>query len=85
MVLRLLRLGSFVRDSCAYDCARLGGPDCYSRETADVDPAKAQAVLALVSMLAGLRGEQAAWALAQLLDPRQHLRAAEALLRTYAD
>jgi len=42
-------------------------------------------VLALVSMLAGPRGEQAACALAQLLDRREHLPAAEALLRTYAD
>ncbi len=57
----------------------------YCRETRDVEAAEAQAVLALVSMLAGPRGEQAAWALAQLLDRREHLPAAEALLRMYAD
>jgi hypothetical protein len=33
----------------------------------------AQAVLALITMLAGPRGEQAACALAQLLDRREHL------------
>jgi hypothetical protein len=57
----------------------------YCQETRDVEAAEAQAVLALVSMLAGPRREQAAWALAQLLDRREHLLAAEALLRTWAD
>ena len=54
----------------------------YGRETADVDPAEAQAVLALLSMLAGPRREQAAWALTQLLDRREHLPGAEVLLRS---
>jgi hypothetical protein len=54
----------------------------YSRETADVDPAEAQAVLGLVTMLGGPRREQAACALAQLLDRRAHLPAAEMLLRS---
>jgi hypothetical protein len=55
----------------------------YGRETADVEPAEAQAVLALVSMLAGPRSTQAAYALAQLLDRREHLPAAEVLLRAH--
>ena len=50
-----------------------------------MEAAEAQAVLALVAMLAGPRREQAAWALAQLLDRREHLPAAEALLWTNAE
>jgi hypothetical protein len=46
----------------------------YCRDTPDVDPAEAQAVLALLTMLGGSRKEQAACALAQL---REHLPAAE--------
>ncbi len=50
-----------------------------------MEAAEVQAVLALVLMLAGPRREQAAWALAQLLDRHEHLPAAEALLRAHAD
>jgi hypothetical protein len=38
-----------------------------AREAGDVEPAEAQAVLGLVTMLSGPRREQAAYALAQLL------------------
>jgi hypothetical protein len=54
----------------------------YCRDTPDVDPAEAQAVLALLTMLRGPRSEQAACALGQLLDRRDHLSAAEVLLRS---
>ncbi len=53
----------------------------YCRDTPDIEAAEAQAVLALLTMLGGPRSEQAACALAQLLDRREHLPAAEALLR----
>jgi len=54
----------------------------YCRDTPDIDPAEAQAVLALLTMFDGHRRLQAACALAQLLDRRGHLPAAEVLLRS---
>lgn len=54
----------------------------YARELPDVQPAEAQAVLGLLVMLAGARHRQAALALAELLDRRELLPAAERLVRT---
>jgi len=54
----------------------------YCRDIPDIDSAEAQAVLALLTMLRGPRSEQAACALGQLLDRRDHLSAAEMLLRS---
>lgn len=54
----------------------------YCRENKDVEAGEAQAVLALLTMLAGPRSTQAACALAQLLDRRGHEPAAEALMRS---
>jgi hypothetical protein len=56
----------------------------YVRESGDVESSEAQAVLGLVAMLGGSRRAQAAHALAQLLDRRDLLQAAELLLRTAA-
>jgi hypothetical protein len=52
----------------------------YARELPDVEPAEAQAVLGLVVMLTGPRRRQAAFALAELLDRRELLPAAERLV-----
>ena len=53
----------------------------YARELRDVEPAEAQAVLALLTMLPGARRPQAALALAELLDRRELLPGAERLVR----
>jgi hypothetical protein len=53
----------------------------YVRETRAVEPAEVQAVVGLLTMLAGPRRQQAASGLARLLDRRQHLPAAELLSR----
>jgi hypothetical protein len=56
----------------------------YSREVGHVEPGEAQAVLGLLTMLTGPRKAQAANALAQLLDQRALLPAAELLIRSAA-
>jgi hypothetical protein len=56
-------------------------PHIYAKETGDVGPGEAQAVLGLLTMLNTKRGSQAATALAYPLDRQPHLPAGEMLLR----
>jgi hypothetical protein len=79
--LELLLLLAEGDDRRRFERAAVRWASRYCREAPNVEPAEAQAVLGLTVMLGGERRVQAACALAQLMDRRSHLSAAEILLR----
>ena len=68
-------------DQQRFERATLRWHSRYCRQAADVTPAEASAVLALLAMLPGPRRLQASCALAQLCDRSAMLPVAELLLR----
>ena len=68
-------------DGARFERAALRWHARYCQQGRDVAPAETQAVLALLSMLSGPRGLQAACALAHLCDRSGMLPIAEMLLR----
>jgi hypothetical protein len=79
--LELVLLLAAEEDRRRFERAAVRWASRYCRELPDVEPAEAQAVMGLVVMLGGPRRLQASHALAQLLDQRTLLPAAEMLLR----